>query len=119
MKGEPRSIAVVILLSIVTCGIYSLVWVYQVSEELRVYLGDDSINPTLDVVLSLVTCGIYPIIWMYLMGQRVQRAQQQSGLPASDEGILYLILQLFGLGLVSIGIIQSKLNDVWESSKVL
>jgi hypothetical protein len=50
---------VVLLLTLVTCGIYLVYWVYQTSTELKQATGDPSINPTLDLVLMLVTCTLW------------------------------------------------------------
>ena len=55
MAPEKRSPGIVILLSIVTCGIYAWYWVYCVSKETKDFLGDDSINPGLEVLLSIIT----------------------------------------------------------------
>lgn len=117
-KGEERSVALVIILTIVTCGIYHLIWIYQVSSEIRDYTEDMNINPGLEVLLCIVTCGIYTVFWYYIMGERIGRAQQRAGLPVDNEGVLYLILMIGRyfipfVGLVAQGIVQHKLNTIW------
>ncbi|WP_245630402.1 DUF4234 domain-containing protein [Amphibacillus sediminis] len=39
-----RSVAMVIILSLLTCGIYTIIWYYQVSEDLRYLTGDNSMR---------------------------------------------------------------------------
>ena len=56
MGPAKRSPAMVIVLYFITCGIYFYYWVYQVSKETKEFLGDDSINPGMEVLLSFVTC---------------------------------------------------------------
>ena len=38
--GQPRGVAFVIILSIITFGIYSLYWVYKTQEEMKKHTGD-------------------------------------------------------------------------------
>ena len=61
-------------------------------------------------LLTLVTCGIYGIIWFYQVGGRMYRAGQKYGMPISDNGTLYLLLEIFGLGIVNYCLLQSDLN---------
>lgn len=63
--GVTRSIWMVLLLSLITFGIYSFYWIYQVTKELNNYTGDQRINPTLVVILSIITCGLYMFYWWY------------------------------------------------------
>ena len=61
-------------------------------------------------LLTLVTCGIYGIIWFYNAGGRMYRAGQKYGMNISDNGVLYLILTIVGLGIVNYCLLQSDLN---------
>src|SRR5262245_29948306 len=56
-----RSSVTVLLLSLVTCGVYYFIWKYQTTVELKEASGDASLNPGLDIVLSIVLCGIWAI----------------------------------------------------------
>src|SRR5947209_2762691 len=60
--GQERSIGMCILLTLVTCGIYGIVWMYQIGTDLKNVLGRDEPNPGLDIILSLVTCGIWGLV---------------------------------------------------------
>lgn len=46
------------------------------------------------------------------MGKTLQQANEKAGINASDNSILYLILGLFGLGIVNYCIMQSELNTL-------
>ena len=59
------------------------------------------------IVLSIVTCGIYGIYWNYKMGQALDEAR---GTPGGSQGIVYLLLSLFGLDIVAFALMQSELN---------
>lgn len=106
-----RNIGMAILLSIITCGIYGIVWMISLSNELSQYNGE-KVEGGMEFLLMIVTCGIYAIYWYYKMGQKITRAQMRSGAPIVDNSVLYLILSIFGLGIVSMAIMQSQTNEL-------
>ncbi|MBQ8434539.1 MAG: DUF4234 domain-containing protein [Oscillospiraceae bacterium] len=109
-----RNIALCIILSIVTCGIYGLYWEICIVNDLNT--AADTPNDTsgvMVIVLTIVTCGIYGYYWAYQAGNKVQAAQQKRSLPSdSNSGILYLILMIFGLGIITWCLIQNELNKM-------
>ncbi len=108
-----RSIVTCILLSIVTCGIYLYVWLYNLNEDMRRVTGDTNApSGGVVILLSLVTCGIYMIYWMYKQGDAIDRIKAARGLPNGNSGILYLILSIFGLSIVSMALLQDELNKM-------
>jgi hypothetical protein len=115
MKGIVRSPILVLLLSIITCGIYFFYWLYATANELRLYLNDESINPGIDLLISII-CAPYIIYWMYKYSKLAAEAQNRAGIyPVEDNSIICLILPIFGFAIISALIIQSSLNRVWQS----
>lgn len=107
-----RSIAVAIILSIVTCGIYGLYWLACMASDLNQVSGDNSTSGGMVVLLTIVTCGIYGYYWMYKAGQQIAKGKTYRGLVADkNAGILYLILAIFRLSIVSYALIQNELNS--------
>jgi hypothetical protein len=96
---EDRSVALCIILSIVTCGLYMWYWRYKMVDELNAASKDPA--PTSGgtvLVLSLITCNIYGLIWLYKAGQQMNAAKLQRGmLSDSSLSIVYLVLAIFGL----------------------
>ncbi len=108
-----RSIATCILLSVVTCGIYGIIWFINMVNDLNTASGDTTdANGGTVFLLSLVTCGIYSWVWLYKAGEKVDKIRSYNGEAPSSPGILYIILALFGLGIVDYCLIQSELNKV-------
>lgn len=110
---EERNIAVAIILSLVTCGIYAIYWFIVLTDEAKAKSEDETM-PTGGVafLLTLVTCGIYGIYWAYRMGKAVEMAQNKHGLPAADNSVLYLILEIFGFGIIVYALAQNELNKI-------
>lgn len=107
MNIGPRNIVVAIILSIVTCGLYGIYWMVKINDELMSLVGEQGTSGIMVVILSIVTCGIYELYWMYKMGQRVDTL---NGVNGGNTGILYLILSIFGLGIVNYCLIQDAIN---------
>ena len=64
-QSKKKSILMVILLTIITCGIYSLFWLYQTTQDLTEYSEDYRLTPGMSVLLTIITCGLYQIYWWY------------------------------------------------------
>ena len=111
---QERNIALCILLTIVTCGIYGIYWMICMVNDLNTAAdcpGDTSGG--IVFLLGLVTCNIYTLYWLYKAGEKVSYIKQKSGQPGdSSAGILYLLLSFFGLSIVSYCLIQNELNQV-------
>jgi len=106
-----RDPIVSILLTIVTCGIYGLIWFISMTNDSN-ELGDDP-NATsggMALLLGIVTCGIYMIYWNYKMGKKIYGIQLKNNVPATDNSILFLLLSIFGLSIINYYLIQTELN---------
>lgn len=85
-----RNIAVCILLSIVTCGIYSIYWMIKMNDELHTMAGDKEFTSGGMVFLfTILTCGIYTLYWYFQMGKAVDAI---NGNENGNTSVLYLIL---------------------------
>ena len=103
-----RNLAVAIILSLVTCGIYAIYWFIVITDETNQLSGRN--NETSGVVaflLTLVTCGIYGWFWAYKLGEKVDAIK---GDPNGSSNVLFIILQIFGLGIVNYALAQDAVN---------
>lgn len=102
-----RNVLTVILLSIFTCGIYSIYWWYTTTEDLNSKSSDEPLmNYILSILLSIVTCGIYGIYWLYKFYKKVDEV------TGDDNCVLNLILSLLFSGIVGMAIAQNSINKV-------
>lgn len=109
--AAPRSIVLCIILTVVTCGIYSFYWTYKLNNEINDLARDpDAPGGGLVIIFWLITLGIYGLYWYYKMGQKCDYIRQTN----SSSGILYLILGAIGLGIVANALIQDTINRVLE-----
>jgi len=110
---QKRNIGLAIILSILTCGLYSIYWFVVLTDEAKYLSGDqEAISGGMALLLSIVTCGIYILFWNYKMGKTIYLAQERAGSMKQDNSVLYLVLGIFQLSIVSYCIMQSDINNV-------
>lgn len=105
-----RDVAMAIILSIITCGLYGIYWFIVMTDESNNVSDEKTSSGGLAFLYTLVTCGIYRLYWNYKMGQKLYLAGKKYNLPISDNSVLYLILAIFSLDIVNYCLIQSDLN---------
>lgn len=113
--GNPikeRNIVLCIVLSLITCGIYSIVWFISLTDDVRVASGDNTLSGGKAFLFTIITCGIYSFFWAYKMGKAMAIAKAKDGINGEDNSVLYIILQIFGLGIVNYCLIQNDLNNL-------
>ncbi len=117
-----RSVCSVILLTIITCGIYGIYWFITVTNEIENDLSDRSdghcSNGVTAFLLNLVTCGIYGIYWWYTEAKRLALLGELRGVNVSDNSIAYLLLSLFGFGIISTALMQNDMNSIADAEEV-
>ena len=113
---KERDIAKCLLLSVVTCGIYSILWFIRLTDDAEEACGSECTPGGKSLLFSLISCGIYSYYWAYQQGERIADAKQKLGIgDGSSRGVLYLILHLTGLGIVSYALMQSELNEIAQA----
>ena len=106
-----RNIVVSIILSIVTCGIYGIIWMIKLNDELNALANKQgATSGGMVFLLTLITCGIYGWFWFYKMGENVDAIKNSRGEASSNSPIIYLVLGLFGLGIVNYCLMQDTIN---------
>ena len=112
-NGEVRDPIMVVVLSIVTCGIYALIMIMKWSEEYNAALGEERFNPTMELVLTLVTCGLWGIWFFWRATEATVEIQQRWGVePKFDQIIMFVLYFVFYPAVL--WMIQESLNNAWE-----
>jgi hypothetical protein len=113
--GKVRSPISVWALSLVTCGIYGLVWYYKVNSELRDYDARIIVSPgRATLATTLGACVVIPAVMSWMnTGGRIAKAQELAGVPVTCSGTTGLLLSF----VVAMGMpyYQSQLNLVWAA----
>lgn len=113
--GKPRGVLFVIVISIITLGIYHLYWVYKVFDEMKQHTGN-GIGGVVGLVIAIV---VGPVNW-FVMPSEIGKMYRGDGRSAPMTGWtgLWILLPIIGW-LVWIVKVQSALNNYWESKAPL
>ncbi len=109
---QKRSIVVAILLSFVTCGIYGIYWFIKLNDEANTASGTFGTSGGMAFLFTLITCGIYGYYWAFKQGEKIDLAKKNRGMDSGNSNIIYLILFLFGLGIIAYALMQNELNQM-------
>jgi hypothetical protein len=107
--GKPSPVGMTILLTIVTLGIYGIIWLYRQQEELKRYSGE-GIGGVLAVVIALVFGIASPFILANEVQKNYEREGQQS--PIKTVEGLWVLIPLIGM-LIFYLKVQKAITDFW------
>ncbi|MFM2132819.1 MAG: hypothetical protein RL156_100 [Bacteroidota bacterium] len=116
----PKELAVTgivraIILSIITCGIYGLIWQNRRFEIYNAWLGRYQFSFWKWLGIGLVTCGIYFIYTEYIVARSLNEVQRRNGFEVeTNYPLLFVILSITGLSIVAHCIEQSEINSWYE-----
>ena len=106
-------IAVGIILSLVTCGMYNVYWNYKQMKALNVLLGREEYDFVKWLILSLITCGLYHVYYEYRMGCDLQEWLAKNNPPGSPNlSAMGLVLSLLGFTVIADAVYQHELNKL-------
>ena len=107
------SVALYLVLTILTCGIFNLYWNYRQMEACNDLLGREEFNWGMWLLLSIITCGIYHLFYQYKMGEAINEIQRDFQVPIA-EGLpaLSVVAAIIGFGVVADCIHQVEINKI-------
>ncbi len=107
--GEPRSAGTVVILSIITLGIYNIYWQYKTFQEMKDYSGQ-GLGGGIALILAIFVGFVNP----FIMGSEIANIYRAEGQepPVSAATGAWILLPIVG-GIIWIVKCQGALNDLW------
>ncbi|MFP4078441.1 MAG: DUF4234 domain-containing protein [Candidatus Izemoplasmataceae bacterium] len=102
---KERSVILMLILTFITFGLYLVYWTVAFQSELKKSTGM-GFGGFGHFILLFITFGIYYIVWCYKVGERLEY------MGGNNDGLLYLILVIFSLGLLTPFFIQMEANRI-------
>lgn len=111
LDGVFYSTGMVILLTILTCGIFGAFWTYRTSEDLKKYNGDG-----LGGVLGVVIFLLLSVVLMFTIPAEIEKMYQRDGRESPVGALwgLWFLLPIIG-NIIWYVKMQEALNDFWVS----
>lgn len=101
-----RGLLMYILLSIITCNIYSYYFIYKMAHDVNIACdgdGESTGGLVAFILLSFITCGFYAYWWYYKLGNRLANNAPRYGLRFDENGTTVLLWCVVGLIACGIG----------------
>ena len=95
----------------VTCGLWAIVWFFQLGADIQELRGDEEPNVLRDFLLSFITCGLWSLYvayqWPVLIVEPLVKREVHvdKNLP-----VISLVMSLFGVQIVGLVLMQSAVN---------
>ena len=122
-RGKPRGVGFVIVLTIVTLGIYSLYWLWVTFAEVKRWRGE-GVNGFVGLLLSIVVVGYFLLpsyVGRMYKADGVARGedplQAADNVPITGWSGLFILIPWIG-SLIWMARVQGKLNDFWEGQEI-
>jgi hypothetical protein len=113
LAGKRRDPFAVWLLSIITFGIYGLVWYYKINREAR----DLGAGTSPGTSLLAITLGgfiiVPPFVSIYNTGDRIAASQRAAGIAPTCNPLVGLLLWIFVFSTGSV-YYQAEMNKIWD-----
>ena len=106
-----KSVATVVILTIITCGIYGIIWYWNAMNELYRAGGKavGNMEPVIQFILMFFYVG--GIIFAINADDNLNEVKTKRGLPVSDNKALYIVLSLV-CPIVMIAMVQDEMNKL-------
>ena len=104
-----RSVATVVILSIVTCGIYSIWWTYVTLTALQAEGKNTSIPPIVTMLLILFVSSAGGALLGYDADVNINEIKKARGINTADNKILWIVLGVL-MPVITIALVQNEIN---------
>lgn len=103
-----KNIAVSIIFSITTFGIYTILWLSDTVGN--IHRLQPISKSVIGEVLLILFVPFYSWYWFYTRGKQMFEDSRKNGGNIPDNSILYLVLSIFGLNLINLAVMQNCFN---------
>ncbi len=111
-----RGVASVIILSIITLGIYAIWWTYVTSRAMQAQGGKTAIPTVLTTLMALVSSSVWGALLALDADDNLNAIKARHGMPQADNKLLWLILGIF-IPIVVVGLVQYEINTMIEAAE--
>lgn len=103
---------IVLLLGIITCGLYLIYWNIKVAEVMNAVSNKEVISQPIAIFAGC--CYPVNLYFFYLAGKEgLPNVYERSGEPQKDDSVLLLVLGFF-FPMVAAMIVQSDINKLYK-----
>ncbi len=108
---QNRNIALVIVFSLISCGIYMFYWIYVTARALEDEGQTGGLDATIILILSIFVSSVGFLLFGMYADANLNAIKARRGAPISDNKVLWIILGLL-IPIVLVGLVQYEINTL-------
>lgn len=102
-----RNIPLCIILSICTCGIYTVLWYVFLTDDVTEVTGEEGPSGWLSILFSILSCGMYDFFWAFKQGEKLDKSRLANGATFGNLAMLYMGMKLAAYVILLFGVIAT------------
>ena len=107
---KKRNVALDLVLTILLCGLWNMVVQYEQINTLNAMYREEKYSFWKMYLFTILTCGLYLIYYEYKKATDFVHFTKP-GEEDGSEGLIAVVLTIFGLNFIYDAILQSKINE--------
>ena len=111
-----RSVASVVLLTIITCGIYGVWWTWVTCKAMQEQGKITRIPPVLTVLMMLFYSGVGGALLGLDADDNLNAIKEMHGMPKTDNKVLWIILGVI-IPIVVMALVQNEINQMIDKAE--
>ncbi|MBR6514593.1 MAG: amino acid carrier protein [Clostridia bacterium] len=110
-----ENVAISILLSVLTLGIYNIYWRYIIIKNTKAIARDDS--GSFGELMCCLLIPFYALFWWISRGKSLKNNMDKMGYDTTVDNKFYMILFLMGQEMVCMALVQNDFNNIPTTQK--
>lgn len=111
---QKRNVGLMVLISLFTCGFGFYYWFYKIANDVYTLTGSDN-TAAIDLIISILTCGLALFYFVYKYDSMIAAYQMSHDMPVSNNGVICIVLGIFGLFIISFAILDNEIGKIIDS----
>lgn len=107
---EHEDITACVLISVITMGLYQLVWLHRLCKKNRLLAGEPKDSKKEIAKIALIP--FYLPYWMFINGKKLSENAKKLNIHLSNNGAFYLLFSLCGLSVFAVAMMQKDFNRI-------
>lgn len=113
---EKRSVATVVIFSLLTCGIYMVYWTYVTCQALQQQGKKTALPVILTTLMMLFYSSIGGVLLAIDADDNINAIKIAHGMPGADNKILWILLGIF-IPIVTVALVQNEINSMIDTAE--
>lgn len=107
---EHEDITACVLISVMTLGLYQLVWLHRLCKKVKLLAGEPKDSKKELAMIALVP--FYLPYWMFTRGKKLSENAKKLNIHLSNNGAFYMLFSLCGLSVFAVAMMQKDFNRI-------